>query len=241
MGTLIQIIIIHWRSAAVRRYRQRKLLALFIAVVVVTLHFPATQAQADSLLLYDRYNRPYPDNNKIKSLLGESLFREFEAKMNQEIQACNAKYNPEIERLWVPGYAYHLDAQDARDDCKNNAIRRTTARVPQMMREKGAVGSKTDDVMVVIKPLADAPGWFTCTSGRVCVEYLIEDPADRERFVQQCVNHKLGARCPKDGRRCEQSVEGRKSITYGGNVSNDEFRRACINTRGKYSCYGRFC
>ena len=73
--------------------------------------------------------------------------------------------------------------------------------------------------------------WFTCSVGNVCVEYHISDLDDRASFVQQCANHQPGRMCP-NVTGCRQEVPGRVSITYGGDVSESEFRRYCTQNQG---------
>lgn len=73
--------------------------------------------------------------------------------------------------------------------------------------------------------------WFTCSVGSVCVEYHIQDPGDRENFVQRCTNPKQGQACP-NVTGCMQKAPGRVSITYDGDVSESEFRRYCTQNQG---------
>lgn len=203
------------------------LIALCSAILLSAFGISVTKAQGNDLIGYDRYKTPYLNVEKIRSMLGEKLYQEFRTEIRRDIQACRATHEPIIKKLYVPGYAYHLQAEDALRKCENDVVLAGAAKVPQMALGKGDTGASSD--------------WFTCASGPVCVEYLIDDPSDRQRFIEQCANHRVGPNCSKDGRRCEQKAPGRKSITYGGDVSNDEFRGACINAGGDYSCYGNFC
>ena len=73
--------------------------------------------------------------------------------------------------------------------------------------------------------------WFTCSVAPRCVEYLIDDPEDRADFIRRCANYTPGRACAP-GRSCTQTAPGRTSVSYGGNVSDAEFRSACINDGG---------
>lgn len=77
----------------------------------------------------------------------------------------------------------------------------------------------------------DDADWFTCSVGNVCVEYRVSDPDDRAGFVRQCANHQPGRMCP-NVTGCIQTALGRVSITYGGDVSESEFRRHCTENQG---------
>lgn len=73
--------------------------------------------------------------------------------------------------------------------------------------------------------------WFTCKVEPVCVEYLIDDPTDRANFTRQCANHVDGRAC-QEGRSCTHRALGRVSVTYGGEISDTEFRKSCIDSGG---------
>lgn len=73
--------------------------------------------------------------------------------------------------------------------------------------------------------------WFTCSVGTVCVEYNVSDAARKDAFIAQCANYQAGRACPAST-GCMHRAQGAVSVTYGGDVSDDEFRRNCKAKNG---------
>lgn len=79
--------------------------------------------------------------------------------------------------------------------------------------------------------IAQDSDWFTCSLGTVCVEYNIDDPATRASFVSQCANLQAGRMCGY-GSSCRHFSDSGVSLTYGGDVSDGEFRSSCETSGG---------
>lgn len=204
----------------------------------------APVVMADELLEYDRYQRPYLNMSRVKALVGEAAFQELRNERDSRIRACRKRYEPQIRKLRVPGYAYHLEVEDQMYQCINQ-VDIDLAMKAQSLRARGTSDKSTNTgtsrgEASGIQSLS-SPEWFTCTVPPICVEYKIDDPKDQQDFVTRCANYQSGRQCPTEGRRCEQTAPGRKSVTHGGHVSNDEFRRACLANGGKFLCFGKFC
>lgn len=182
-------------------------------------------AVGSELVAYDRYNLPYLDTGVLRELLGEDRAREVGDRHERRLVECDEKWDPIIEELYVPGYVYHLEAEESRDECLSEAVHRTAREV---------LGPSSSD---------EDEEWFTCAAPTllVCVEYRIRDPEDRRSLMGKC-GHRLlpGRQCPVDGPRCKHHAPGRTSVTYGG-LRPAAFRQACLANRGEYSCYGQFC
>ena len=74
--------------------------------------------------------------------------------------------------------------------------------------------------------------WFTCSAGTTCVEYKIDDAAEKKRFMAQCRNLSIGRSCP-NRIGCVQRAPGRVAITYDSQISNEGFASICTSNHGQ--------
>ena len=194
-----------------------------ISLAILACLVSAMVAEGNELIARDRHGLPYLDDDALRALAGEDAAQDIGALHERRLQECDEKWEPVIEELYVPGHSYHLEAEGSWEDCLTEAVHRTAREV---------TGSPTA-----------GDEWFTCSapSLHVCVEYKIEDALDRQNLMRQCA-HDLqpGRQCSVDGPRCENQAPGRTAVTYGG-ASPATIQRACLASKGEYSCYGHFC
>ena len=186
-------------------------------------------AAGGELLSYTRYGSPYVDMDRVKALVDAGTYAALRKELDASLRACDEEYEPALARLYDQRrHDEHFELGKRYDECNARAETALARRIEAML-----AGAKAD------KPADGA--WFTCVAAPACVEYRIDDPADRQAFIARCANHAEGRRCPVEGRRCAQAAPGRRSVTYGGDVSNAVFRDACRANGGDYSCFGPSC
>ncbi|MYE58977.1 MAG: LysR family transcriptional regulator [Alphaproteobacteria bacterium] len=228
------------RSASTRKETDMRALLLTLALCVLS-----GAAAGDDLLGYTRYGNPYVDMDKVKHLVDAAALKALKKERSANLRACDREYEPELARLYDERRHDALFEMEKRyDECNDTVEIELARKIGAMLARKPADDPADKGLSGIggsgIGPLSGGE-WFTCVSSPVCVEYRIDDPADRQAFVSQCAKYREGRHCPTDGRRCAQTAPGRRSVTYGGGVSNAEFRKSCIATGGEFSCFGSSC